>query len=170
MVQIKFYPDCDKTESLEAVNEYQGIWDKEGERIINAIEARSGLKFVENYINAIVFEGVSHSEPLSLRASYTYEVKKGTIVHELLHRLLSGNKVIPVAENKREQALVSHKQLNLILYDIWAELYGEEFAKNNVEVEADRADVYKEAWKWALSFEKVERSEKFKTSMRDKTI
>lgn len=122
----------------------------------------SGLTFVEKKINAIVFEGVSHSYPLSLRASYEPDEKLATLVHELCHRLAFANRV-RVPENSENGSLATHKQINLILYDVWATLEDENFAKRQVEVESARMNIYKEAWDWALGFSKEERQQRFES-------
>jgi len=163
MLNIKFYIDHDDKDLKEAANEYQRIWDEEGRRIVRAIEKISGLKIKEKVINAIVFEGISYSRPLSLRASYPTDIKKGTLVHELCHRLMSGNfpqrKVI--IKDYEAWSLKNHKNINLVLYDIWVDLYGKEVADRNVEVESGRKPLYKKAWDWALVLSKEEREKKF---------
>ncbi|KPV63354.1 MAG: acetyltransferase [Candidatus Bathyarchaeota archaeon BA1] len=161
MLAIKFYPESDKPEFIQAAQEYQDIWNKEGKRIVDVIEKTSGLKFVEKSINALVFEGRSCSYPLLLRESYPKEVKKAMLIHELCHRLLSGNNVKIEAKDSTKKSLEVHKAINLILYDIWAELYGRSFADRMVEKESKLAIVYRKAWKWALSFNKEDGAKKF---------
>jgi hypothetical protein len=169
MLEIKFYPESDKQEFIEAVKEYQGICDKEGPGIIKTIEKVSGLKFTEKFINAIVFDGISHSHPLRLRFSYPHEVKKATLIHELCHRLLEGNEIEMETNDPEIRSLELHKCLDLILYDIWEELYGEGFAKRNAKVECGRGPLYKNAWDWALSFDRKTRQAKFAGLVSPKT-
>ncbi len=149
-MKINFYPDHDDLELIKSAEEYQEIWIKESARIIETIERLTGLKFTENTINAVVIEGVSRSHPLSLRASYPIETKKATLVHELFHRLIPG----------KEDEI--HKLLDLILYDVWIDLWGEDFAKKQVKVESERQPLYKDAWDWALSLTREQRAAKFK--------
>lgn len=153
MIEIKFYPDSDKPEFIEAAETYQQIWDSDSKRIIDTIEKVSGLRFQETLINAVVFEGTSHSHPLCLRASYPDKIKKGTLIHELCHRIIH-----PMISERTPEL---HKIIFLILYDIWLGLYGKEFADKNVEVESKRGEIYKEAWRWILSFDKETRKKKF---------
>ena len=165
---INFYPDSD-IENLEpAVEKYQEIWRKEGKRIVKIMEKVSGLKFKESFINAIVFQAKfpSQSCPLCLKADYPDEQKVSFLIHELTHRLLAGNGIRPQQEkfkSEEEKKLAVHKILYLILYDIWVELYGEKFAKESVksEINIPGTEVYKKAWRWALSLSKEERKEKF---------
>lgn len=167
MLKITFYPESDKAEFIKAAKEYQDIWDSEGEKIIETMERISGLRFVEKFINAIVYEWISFSFPLRLRASYPLDIKKATLIHELGHRLLAGNKITKKGKNFR--ALEIHKPLYLILYDIWVNLYGEDFAKKNVKIESERHEDYKEAWEWVLSFDKETRTKKF-TELTSKSL
>jgi len=160
MLTITFYPDSDEDALIQASEDYQNIWDNEGEDIVSKIAEISNLKFIEKYINAVVFEGMSFSHPLSLRASYTAETKKATLIHELCHRLTFGNNLKHPTDNENLQ-LTIHKKINLILYDIWVELYGEKFADEQVEIESKRQPFYKEAWNWALKYSKSERAENF---------
>lgn len=159
MLKINFHPESDKAEFIKAAKEYQNIWNSEGEKIIEVMERISDLSFVEKFINAIVYEWISFSLPLRLRASYPLDVKKAVLIHELGHRLLFFNGI--TKKGKNFQAPEIHNPLYLILYDVWASLYGEDFAKKNVEVESERHEDYKKAWKWALSFNKKTRAKKF---------
>jgi hypothetical protein len=156
-LRINFSSESEKY--AQATTEYQTIWNGEGERIVAAMEKVSGVKFTENDIRAIVYEGVSWSgwgsDPMKLRASYPPDVKKATLIHELGHRLLEG---IPKTKEVDE-----HRVLFLVLYDIWDSLFGKDFADRMVEVEKGRKGLYdyESAWKWALSLTKEERAAKF---------
>lgn len=160
-LKITFYPDSDQPEFLKASKEYQHIWDEDGERIIETIERVSSLRFLEKFINAIVFEGISRSHPFCLRASYKEEHKKSTIIHELCHRLSVGNHIVIKDERGLTSSLENHRILNLILYDIWSDLYGEEFAKEAALIESKRQQFYKDAWDYALGFNRETRAMKF---------
>ncbi len=159
-MQINFYPESDKLEFIQAVSEYNEIWQRDGEKIVQTIEEISGLKFKTNIINAVVFDGVSYSIPLRLRFSYDYKHKEATLIHELCHRLTTDNYFyIFDYTNLAED---SHKIIDLILYDVWIKLLGEETAVESRDKEIGYGDpVYKNAWEWALSFSKKKRKEKF---------
>jgi len=159
MLQIKFHPDSDKEDVSQAVTEYQLIWNKEGLKFIEAIEKTSDLKFVESFINAIVLEWPSNFRPLCFRASDNLETKKATLIHELCHRLISGNRI---NIKGKMDSLESHKDVDLILYDIWIYLFGEEFAKRHVELECQYRPFYKQAWDWTMTMTAEERKVKFK--------
>ena len=137
-MQINFYPDNE--DYLEASKEYQLIWEQDGAKIVNVLQDISGMTFKKNTINAIVLEQKSHSHPLTLRASYSLDIKKGTLIHELAHRLFVDN------NHKTNDPLKAHELINHTLYSAWVALYGKEFADNMVLVESGRAPVYKEAW------------------------
>src|SRR5262245_42550855 len=88
-IKLSFTPESEKF--VEATKQYEAIWSAEGRKMIEAMEAVSGLKFLEPEVQAIVFEGPSNSgykeKPMMLRASYPEDVKKATLVHELGHRM-----------------------------------------------------------------------------------
>lgn len=160
MLKITFYPSHDDSSLSMATSEYQSIWDTDGDRVSKAIEAAFGLEFTEHSINALIFEGVSQSHPLCLRASYPSELKRAGIVHELCHRL-SGDFMISVPDISEDLSLGLHKQINLVLYDLWVELYGQEFADENVKAKSERSQTYKQAWDWALQSSASERKSLF---------
>lgn len=168
MLKINFYPESDNPAFEKASAEYRKLWEQDGNRIVSAIENISGLKFKEKFINALVFDDVSYSVPLQLTANITLERKRGALVHELCHRLVVGNNIkVKSGKNYNSWIFAIHKHINLILYDIWVTLYGENFAKREIKYEIslwDREGVspYKIAWDWALSMTKEERAKKFK--------
>ena len=159
-VAVEFEPESATEAFIKASAEYDAIWKAEGTRTIEAMERVTGITFEERHIKAIVYEGVSFSgggeRPMRLRASYPPDVKKGTLVHELLHRMLS--RVKPTSE------IDEHRKLFLVLYDIWVVRYGKDFADQNVAVESRRKGLYdyESAWKWALTMSAEERAAKFK--------
>jgi hypothetical protein len=132
-----------------ASDDYARIWRSDGPRIAASLEAVSGLRFPESRIEAIV----SDSRPMTsydgrlirLRASYSPDYKKATLVHELGHRLVL---VLP-----RRDGLDDHRLLYLFLYDVWTDLYGRDFADRMVSIERriPGGYDYDSAWTWALS-------------------
>ena len=163
MLTIHFYPESDHPDLVGAAQEYQHVWDAEGSRIILSLETISGLRFVETAINALVFEGISHSYPLCLRASYATDVKIATLSHELCHRLIRGNQSrLGLPPYRPDQQLYNHQLIDLFLFDVWTDLYGEEFARRQVVVESQRQPFYKDAWDWALAFDRAARTAKLR--------
>jgi hypothetical protein len=168
MLIINFIPDSDREDLSEKIksglDDYKKIWKNDSTRVVKAVEKTTGLKFIEKEINAIVFSSTlnSRSFPLSLNADLELDIKKGLLVHELCHRLLSGNHIRVRFDNYKDISLEIHKVLNLILYDIWVEVYGTKLANKMVEWESrSRRGIYKKAWDWALGFDKKERKSKF---------
>ena len=166
MLTIKFYPDSDIKKMESPTGRYEEIWRREGGKIVKKIEEASGLKFKESCINAIVFVAKlpSRSCPLSLGANLTDERKLAVLIHELCHRILAANEIGLLKnqfQSEQERTYEVHKVLNLFLYDIWSDLYGEDFAKRNVEAEIGlkTSQIYKKAWKWALSMSREKRKE-----------
>lgn len=160
MLKIDFYPEYDNTDLIAATEEYRSIWKEDGGKIVSSIKKVSGLSLVEEHINALVFEGVSQSNPLLLRASNNYDTKRAVLVHELCHRLTFGNQVRHLSTSE-DKSLMIHKKIDLVLYDIWIELYGEKFATKAVEFERGLQPMYGEAWDWALKLSKEERKDRF---------
>lgn len=167
MLKITFYPDYEVEQLLTAAHEYQAIWDREGNSITEKLRQHTTLDFVETHINAVVFEGISHSYPLCFRASLESNLKKSNIIHELSHRLVSGNyranKLLLLDEGGGRD-LETHKQIYLFYYDVLCDLYGEEYAQNVVvhETNPKRPESYKQAWDWALSKTPDDRKTEFK--------
>lgn len=143
-----------------ATEEYRAIWLAEGQRIVMAMERATGLRFESGPIRALVYEGVSFSgygsAPIRLRASYPRAVKQATLVHELGHRLIGD-----IARGNTD----SHPILFLFLYDVWVELWGKEFADEQVLVESKRRGLYdyEGAWRKALSIPAADRAVRSKS-------
>ena len=138
-----------------AAHEYDSLWAIDGDRLTHSLEAVSRLSFAEigdTVIRVLVFEGAStsgyHERPMQLRASYPLATKKATLMHELGHRLQSH--LFRAAEN-------DHPFLFLWLYDAWIDVYGEDFAQQQVGIEKQRRGVYPAAWDSALALSHAER-------------
>jgi len=162
MLKLNFLPESNFRDYSKIMVEYGKLWKEEGKKIVNIIEKVSNLKFQETDINAILYFGSlpSRSRPLCLMIKDTKDKRLSILIHELTHRIISGNS--KAKKGVRISSLDVHKRLNLILYDIWVELYGKEFADRAVEREKKMpGKEYREAWIWALSFTKEERAEKF---------
>jgi len=152
----------------EAVEGYERIWKEDGGKMVGILEKISGLKFKETLINVVVFKArmPSHAYPMALRADLSEERMRAVLIHELGHRLLNGNGIKLVGKGGKPAAdmeLEQHKNLSLILYDVWVEVYGKDFADRNVDLDftLKRTTALRKAWKWALKFSKEERKRKF---------
>jgi hypothetical protein len=160
-LRIAFQPDSDQFS--DAAHEYETIWAGEGARITAAMEAASGLKFEDREVKAMVLEVSSDSgykeKPMHLRASYPLDTKKATLIHELGHRLQS---------DLFHQGEDDHKYLFLWIYDVWAKLYGRNFADAQVAVEKRRGRMYPAAWDFALSFTAEQRTTKWKETAAER--
>ncbi len=167
MVTLRFRPESDRPELVAAAEEYRGLWEADGERIVACLKWISGLRFAEAAIDALVYEGISQSHPLRLRASYPRDVKVGTLIHELCHRLVADNAAsFAPGRVGSVPPLESHTLINLILFDAWADLYGVEFAERQVAVESRRRAFYAEAWEWALGLDRATRAATFRSALR----
>jgi hypothetical protein len=169
-VTVTFAPQNKNHIFDAATDEYRRIWAAEGGRIIAAMEEMTTLKFPERNIKAEIFEGPSNaglrfnregvpvggSGPMVFRASYPAEEKKGTLVHELGHRMNAQIK-------KRPQDVDEHRLLFLYLYDLYDNLYGKEFADREVAFGKTLKGLYdyETAWNWALAMSRDERFSRF---------
>jgi hypothetical protein len=148
-----------------ATMEYKAIWAADAKRILKALKRRTGLQFEDGPVSVIVYEGVSSSGykdlPMRMRASYSTETKRGTLVHEMSHRLVAD--LIP----KQEE---SHPIIFLFLYDVWIDLWGREFADFQVSVESRRRGLYdyESAWRDALALGAAGRAEAWQAFIKSR--
>jgi len=150
-----------------ATDEYRAIWEAEGARIVAALEAATGLAFPPARIEVIVHEGAPMTaydgRTIRLRADYSPAYKRATLVHELGHRL---SFLLP-----RTAELDDHRLLYLFLYDVWTDLYGQDFADRMVAIERripGRYD-YDAAWTWALAMTREQRQARLR-ALRDRQV
>src|SRR5690606_14193997 len=145
-VEIDFIPMTPA--HAPAARAYEAIWEEFGERIVAAREARTCLPFSETKLAAIIDDAPRHSGrpnyPMRLRAGYSREVQQSTLVHELGHRHLW-----QLVE--RLDGIDGHRTLYLILDRVWADVWGEAFARERIATESSwKADYdYAAAWTWA---------------------
>lgn len=120
-----------------AVEEYRRIWETDGAKVISVLESVSGLKFRTHRVNVEVIDGPSWagSSSMGLRATYSADTKRATLVHELGHILVGDLVPDGVAPGT---APTPHYLLFLFLYDSWVRLWGEDFADAQVVVEGRR--------------------------------
>src|SRR5688500_765667 len=128
-VTLTFTPQSKIPAFEAAAAEYRSIWEAEGARIIEAMERLTMLRFPQKKIEVQIFEGpstagvlfnragvaVGSRDPMRLRASYSADNKKGTLVHELGHRMNLNLRTRP-------QDLDEHRLLFLYLYDLYIDL------------------------------------------------
>jgi hypothetical protein len=144
-----------------ATDEYRAIWEAEGARIVAALEAATGLAFPPAPIEMIVHEGAPMTaydgRTIRLRAGYSPDYKRATLVHELGHRL---SFLLP-----RDGELDDHRLLYLFLYDVWTDLYGRDFADRMVAIERriPGGYDYDAAWRWALAMTREEREARLRS-------
>jgi len=165
-VEIRFHPESEEPALTLAAAEYQGLWEAQGHRVVQQLAAATGLSFAETVIDATVFEGTSQSHPLRLRASYDRETKLAYLIHELAHRLVQGHARLSVARDGADQQRQSHELIDLFLFDVWADLYGEAFARRQVDIESQRRSLYRDAWQVSLELDRASRAAKLRSLLR----
>ena len=135
----------------DATAEYEAIWSAEGPRIAEALERISGMTFAVAAVEVTVMEGPSWagSDRMGMRASYPPDTKRATLAHELGHILIG--ETIP-EDDRGEPVEDHHRVLFLFLYDVWVELWGREFADEQVGVESRRRGIvdYEGIWRETL--------------------
>jgi hypothetical protein len=146
-----------------ARDEYEKIWAAEGRGMIAAMELSSGLRFVypqyaDTAIVVTVREEASSSgfrnrSGVVMRASYSADTKRTTLMHELGHRLMAG-----LFRRDDEE----HDELFLWLYDAWILMVGRETADEQVAIEKRRGGPYPAAWDHALKLSADERAAAWK--------
>jgi hypothetical protein len=57
----------------------------------------------------------------------------------------------------RSAELDDHRLLDLFLYDVWTDLYGQAFADRMVSIERRIGPAYEAAWTWALAMTREQR-------------
>jgi hypothetical protein len=138
-----------------AADEYRGLWDAEGGRIAAALESAAGVQFPATSVEIIVSDGPPMTgydgRTMRLRAGYSPTYKRATLVHEMGHLLTLG---LP-----RTAELDDHRLLYLFLYDVWTDLYGQDFADRMVKIERRITGIYDydAAWTWALAMTREQR-------------
>ncbi len=157
MLSFSFHPEADRPDLVEAAAGYQAIWDADGSRIVEALTDLSKLAFKGRFFHALVHAGPTTAFPLHFDAKATESVRKAAIVHELTHRLFADNKLDGPIKND-QQALSSHARINLVLFDTWVRVWGEEFARQAVATESKARPVYRRAWQLTFTMDAKRRS------------
>jgi hypothetical protein len=159
VVTIRFAPES--APFAEAAREYQGLWAAEGDRIIEALQDVTGLKFLEREIRVVVYEGVSRSgfrgTPMRLRASYPSRDEEGDARSRAgppAHRAAA----LAAAGSRRASSPVPRPVRRL------GEALRAGVCPEQVEIEKRRKGAYdyEAAWVWALARTKEERVQRFR--------
>jgi hypothetical protein len=148
----------------ESAKDYRQLWASEGARMVAALEARSGLRFPSNPVEAIIRDGPPMADFegrwMRLRATRSPDYRRATLMHELGHLLARS---LP-----RSDAIDDHRLLFLFLYDAWADLYGRDFAERFMRSERriSSAYDYDAAWRWALAMSQEQRQARLRSLRR----
>lgn len=143
---------------VQPANEYRAIWENEGAQIVAVMEEVSGLPYPDLPIEVIVSETPPMTSydgrTMRMRGRYSLTFKKATLIHELGHRL--------AFTLGRPEGLDDHSLLNLFLYDVWTDLYGQPFADRIVSIERRIGPAYEAAWDFALAMSREERQQRLR--------
>ena len=110
-------------------------------------------------VHVTVMEGPSWAgrDRMGMRASYPPDTKRATLAHELGHVLIG--ELVP-EDDSGEPQYEHHRFLFLFLYDAWIDLWGAEFATEQVAVESRRRGIvdYEGIWQDTLRLNEAERA------------
>ena len=149
---------------IMATSAYERIWKQDGEKIRHVFKKHTGLKFQQKEIKVTVHDDVSMSgtltKPMRLNTrNYTLSTKRFALVHELGHRLLSGNQLGSREEDEQKYIDEEHRRLYLFEGDVIKELYGPEIFHEWSQCNHDDAN---EPFDWAYALSAQERKQKLK--------
>lgn len=167
-MQLIIKPEDESLEALLAANAYQMPWQEHEQALLAAFRDLTGLTFqqpiltVHTYLGDRGFAGYG-DEPIRLPAYTDEGVKILILVHELCHRLLSGN-ILDIAdlgmptgeEDKEKFQEYEHRHTYLFLHDVVRQVLGDEWARRCQALEYDSKpedDAHGRAWKWAMSLD-----------------
>ncbi len=82
-----------RDEVKERVERYKAAWERDGEKILQAIQNALGLTFVRNVIDVHVVSGLSRgfSSPIVLKSGFAPGEFVDVLAHELIHVLFQDN-------------------------------------------------------------------------------
>lgn len=170
-MELIIYTDNDKYNMH--CQEYKIIWSIEGKRIQEAFKKILFLPFKESKVILLINEGLDFSNDSGKTENdimvfrYNNRCKIGTFLHELCHRIIMEYSLYEKAK-KMYNLNDIHELIDLFLYDIIVELYGEDTANLRVEYESNFEDeIYKNSWCKALSFEFNERQSILKEIVKE---
>ena len=150
--------------------EYEALWQVHCEKIQFSFKMITGLSFKEDTIDSIVgdyesnFAGNALNEPMLFRFSVRH--KLGTIFHELAHRLLLEYQFQygGILEN-------NHELIDLFLYDVIQESFGESAARERVNYECTFPGLeIPDAWNKILEHSRSKRQELWKAVLKNTPI
>lgn len=172
------YPsDLTQFDTIVTSAAYEAIWKADGDKIQQAFKKNTGLEFQQDEIKVVIHDGQSMSgtleKPMQLNIqNRSLEKRRLALIHELGHRLLSGNNIGAEGE-EGDTAFIEeeHKRLYLFLGDSIADLYGQELYDEWANTDSE--DISSEhliPLKYALSFSRPERREKLKYLITTDTL
>lgn len=151
--------------------EYKIIWEKEGKKIQDAYEKVLHIPFKEKEIKLLInsgkdgsnYSGDTINDEMNFR--YNNRCKIGTFLHELSHRIIMEYDLFSKGKKLYNYKDI-HEVVDLFLYDVICNLYGEESANMRVEYESGfEEETYRTSWEEALSKTYEERQEIIKRIM-----
>lgn len=168
-------PDDPSLYTLLETAQYKRVWQQYGRKIRTALREITRLEFQQSVITARVCSGSGQSDsgtyrqPMRLAGDYRSEPEKLlTVLHELGHLLLSGNRLhvmdlglYPERDgdeaNDPEYIEKQHRLLYLFEYDVARRCLSPELAEACLRYERHKEPTIARAWQWAMSMTYEER-------------
>lgn len=172
-MQLIIKPGDDSFETLLSTYGYRSIWHGHRAAINAAFHEFTGLHFTQRSITAHVkliegsIDGSSGGRDfaMELKAFHTPEEQTTVLIHELAHRLLSGNAIealfiglIDESTAAEEQIYFKHVLTYLFTSDVVRKVFGEEYAQYFEHYELHISNpTYPKAYRRAMDMSFTER-------------
>jgi hypothetical protein len=149
-LEFNFQSISNEQKFVDFANDYKKIWKEDGDKIIAAF-LKTGLKFTEKIIDVIISgergrSGMPNSEYKMKLSGGSKDKMRSSLIQELGHRFLY--------QIKDKENYSTHQILDLMLYDVWNDVYGKELADKYLQRECqfDSPDAnYTKDWELAIS-------------------
>lgn len=132
-------------------------WRKIEKKILKELEFVTGLKWQESHIYIYITRGVvCFSSPLTMTILDDIDFMLDTLIHELIHRIISENENWPIIEKRWNKLISKYKKENLNtrihvpIHAIHKHIFLKFFNQKRLEIEIERVKDdkdYAQAWK-----------------------
>jgi len=148
------YPDYvfpTEEQVLEKIGLFKKAWNEKESDFINFLYKETGLEFKRNLIDCFIVSATPRdmSAPLIIRSRYNEEEFLDVMHHELIHVLLSDNKVKRLEGFEEEsKTTVNHLRVFFLLKKFYLEILKDEISFNRIyEKSSDNKNKeYRRAW------------------------
>lgn len=157
---IAKYPDYDfpsEEKVLEKVELFKKAWEEQGNDIIDFLYKETGLEFKRNIIDCFIVSATPRdmSAPLIIRSRYNEKEFISVMMHELIHKLFSDNKIKKEGYENESKTTRNHIKIFNLMKKYYLEVLkdkdylNEIMERSNTESNKD----YRRAWEIVNSIE-----------------